>query len=250
MTKQHLYLIHGWGMNKAIWQPISDALAEYFEIHLLDLPGYGDAHAQYPANYNLANISQQLAEQIKVPGIILGWSLGGLVAQQIAINNPEKVTHLISLASTPCFQAHTQWYGIRPEVLQTFQQQLASDYQKTIERFLAIQAMGSATAKQDIKQIKQLLMQHPSPCKSVLAAGLSILEQADLRLNIADIKAPCFRLYGKLDSLVPAKAIEPIQQLHSQSQYYVFKKASHAPFISHPDEFSQVILSLLQKKTD
>lgn len=247
MTKQHLYLIHGWGMNKAIWQPITYSLTEYFEIHLLDLPGYGDAHASYPANYSLTNISQQLAEQIEVPGLILGWSLGGLVAQKIAISNPEKLTYLISLASTPCFQAHTKWPGIRPEILQTFQQQLANDYQKTIERFLAIQAMGSTTAKQDIKLIKQLLMQHTSPCKNVLAAGLSILEQADLRLNIADIKTPCTRLYGKLDSLVPAKAIAPIQQLHPQSQYYVFEKASHAPFISHPDEFSQVILSLLHK---
>lgn len=247
MTKQHLYLIHGWGMNKAIWQPISQSLAEHFEIHLLDLPGYGNAHAQYPANYSLANISQQLAEQITTPGIVLGWSLGGLVAQQIAISQAEKVTYLICLASTPCFQAQTEWPGIRPQVLQTFQQQLANDYQKTIERFLAIQTMGSTTAKQDIKLIKQLLMQHTSPCQQVLAAGLDILEQADLRLNIADIKAPCARLYGKLDSLVPAKAIEPIQQLHPQSQSYLFEKASHAPFISHPDEFSQVILSLLQK---
>ncbi len=243
MAKHNLYLIHGWGMNKAVWQPLLSQIESLFNIHLLDLPGYGDSHQTYPSEYSLANISEQIANQIKQPGILLGWSLGGLVAQHIAIHQPQTLTHLVCLASTPKFQAELEWRGIKPEVLTTFQQQLANDYHKTIERFLAIQAMGSDTARQDVKQLKNLLMQYQTPCEPVLAAGLNILAQADLRAELNKIQTPTIRFYGKLDSLVPIKAADAIAQLQPEAKQITFAKASHAPFISHATQFSQAMLA-------
>ncbi|MCU4677635.1 pimeloyl-ACP methyl ester esterase BioH [Catenovulum sp. 2E275] len=245
MALQNLYLIHGWGMNRSVWQVIENELKAHFKLHFLDLPGYANAHKHYPADYSLANISEQVAAKVNQPGILLGWSLGGLVAQQIALTQPQKLTHLICLASTPKFQASDNWSGIKPEVLSAFQQQLANDYQKTIERFLAIQTMGSDTARQDVKALKTLLLEHPTPDEFVLAAGLKILAEADLTKQINQISVPTLRLYGKLDSLVPAKAIEPIAQLQPNAQTIIFNKASHAPFISHPLEFSQALLANL-----
>ena len=247
MAKQDLYLIHGWGMNRSVWQTIAPQLEAVFNLHFLDLPGYGESCDRYPNEYSLANISKQIAGDIEKPGIVIGWSLGGLVAQYIAINFPNKIKQLICLASTPKFQACETWHGIKPEVLTLFQQQLSNDYQKTIERFLAIQTMGSDSARQDVKQLKDLLAQYPSPSEAVLAAGLTILAETDLRTEIKRIQIPTLRLYGKLDSLVPSKAIDEIAQLQPEANQFIFNKASHAPFISHPTEFSQALLAEWQK---
>ena len=60
--------------------------------------------------------------------IWLGWSLGGLVASQIALRHPERVQALITVASSPCFSAREAWPGIKPEVLAGFQHQLSEDF--------------------------------------------------------------------------------------------------------------------------
>ncbi|WP_016955171.1 pimeloyl-ACP methyl ester esterase BioH [Catenovulum agarivorans] len=248
MANNHpIYFIHGWGMNRAVWQPTFEQLSQKTKRPLiaLDLPGYGNSINQLPTNYNLAEISQQVATQMQTPGMILGWSLGGLVAQQIAISQPELVDQLVLVGSSPFFAASDNWPGIQNKVLSNFQQQLKLDYKKTLERFLAIQAMGSADAKQDIKTLKALLLTCEEPNAEALAAGLVILQTADLRGKIQQIAAPTYRLYGKLDSLVPKAAISQIEDLHPQSTSYVFDKASHAPFISHADEFCKYLQTLL-----
>ena len=234
-------------MNRAVWQPTFEQLSQQTNRPLiaLDLPGYGNSINQLPNNYNLAEISQQVATHITQPGSIVGWSLGGLVAQQIAINQPDLVGQLILVGSTPFFAAADEWPGIQDKVLHNFQQQLKLDYKKTLERFLAIQAMGSTDAKQDIKTLKSLLLTCDEPNADALAAGLVILQTADLREQINQISAPTYRLYGKLDSLVPKAVISQIEALQPTSTSYVFDKASHAPFISHADEFCKYLQTVL-----
>ena len=42
-AKPHLALIHGWGLGRAAWQPILKPLSAHYTLHLIDLPGYGEA---------------------------------------------------------------------------------------------------------------------------------------------------------------------------------------------------------------
>ncbi|AWB68995.1 pimeloyl-[acyl-carrier protein] methyl ester esterase [Saccharobesus litoralis] len=235
-------------MNQAVWLPVVEKLSTKFRVKCLDIAGFGNKSQRDLEPYTLAAISDDIANDINEPGIIAGWSLGGLVAQYLALHHPSKLTALITIASTPYFQAcqTTDWPGIKPAVLSGFQQQLAQDYQVTLERFLAIQAMGSPTAKQDIRQLKQQLLEYPSPHLNALKGGLTILEQADLRKNISNITLPTLRLYGRLDALVPQKAIEKIKVFQPSAESVVFAKASHAPFISHLDDFIEEIIRFSQ----
>lgn len=170
-----------------------------------------------------------------------GWSLGGMVAQKLALDFPEKVASLITIASTPRFINGPCWPGIQAELLAQFETELARNYQKTLERFLAIQAMGSATAKQDMKAIKQSISAYPSPSETALSAALKLLSTEDLRQHVGKIKQPTLRIYGRLDSLVPTSGIDRICELHPQSDTVVLPHASHAPFISHPQQSADII---------
>ncbi|WP_031570296.1 pimeloyl-ACP methyl ester esterase BioH [Rheinheimera texasensis] len=244
-TKPTVVLIHGWGLNHAIWQPVADVLAAEYQVLALDLPGYGLA-TNYPEPYSLAAITDQLAAQIPAQSFVLGWSLGGLVATQLALRHPAKVRSLALVASSPCFLQQPDWPGMNAQVMQQFAGSLSANLALTVERFLAIQAMGSDTARHDIKQLKQAVLSLPLPQAQVLAAGLEILATTDLRPELAKLSMPLFGCFGRLDSLVPVAMTTMLAELAPRAQISVLAKASHAPFISHQTEFLYWIRQCLQ----
>jgi len=248
-SKQSLVLLHGWGVNSAIFEPLVTQLCDEFNVTCLDLPGFGDKADDYPVSYTLDNIAAIVANLIPENSIVAGWSLGGLVATKVALKHPEKVDKLIHIASSPCFVAKDQWPGIKPDVLSMFHQQLEANISKTLSGFLKLQAMGSPHVREDIRLIQQLVEQKPQPSKFVLDKGLDILESCDLREHLSQLKQPLLRVYGKLDSLVPHKAIDIIDQLVPNSDSIVLAKASHAPFISHQSEFIEVLVNWIHQKS-
>ena len=106
---------------------------------------------------------------------------------------------------------------------------------------MAIQAMGSETAKQDIKAIREQVTQFPDPAEEALKKGLRILSTEDMRQDVGRITTPTLRLYGRLDSLVPTSGIDRICELHPQADTVVLPHASHAPFISHPQQTADIL---------
>ena len=151
------------------------------------------------------------------------------------------------MASSPCFSARDEWPGIKPDVLAGFQQQLSDDFQRTVERFLALQTMGTETARQDARALKKTVLALPMPEVDVLNGGLEILKTVDLRQPLQNVSMPFLRLYGYLEGLVPRKVVPMLDKLWPHSESYIFAKAAHAPFISHPAEFCHLLVALKQR---
>lgn len=227
-----MVMLHGWGVNCAVFAPLQSALTKY-RVHFVDLPGFGDSQAVEGDIHDWLNT---ILEVVPEQAIWTGWSLGGLVATLAAIHHPRRVSALCTIASSPCFMANEDWPGIPETILAQFAQQLTQDLDKTIERFLAIQAMGSETAKGDIKRLRELVLAKPKAQHAALAQGLTMLERVDLRSQLPQIGQPWLRVWGRLDGLVPRRVIKSMPQL-AQSQDLLLNKASHAPFISHQAEF-------------
>ena len=236
-----LVLLHGWGMNGAVWHGIAQQLADHYRVHLVDLPGFGNSPLIEGSDYSLPWLAEQVASVLPERCNLLGWSLGGLVASQLALTHPERVQSLITVASSPCFMARDEWPGIAPKVLAGFNQMLAGDFKQTIERFLAIQAMGSEHARDDIRQLRHWLAERPAPQLAALEAGLGLLADVDLRDELTTLSLPWLRIYGRLDSLVPKAAIPLLDERYPHSRSLVLDKASHAPFISHPAQFIAMV---------
>lgn len=241
----HLVLLHGWGLNAQVWDCIALQLSTQFTLHLVDLPGYGRSTG-FPA-MSLEKMAETVLAQAPERAIWLGWSLGGLVASQAALMAPSRVSGLVTVASSPCFSEQEGWAGIKPDILAGFQQQLSEDFQRTVERFLALQTLGTETARQDARQLKNAVLSLPMPTSEVLNGGLEILKTIDLRSVLADISLPFLRLYGRLDGLVPRKIIAPLDSRWPQSESIIFAKAAHAPFISHPEAFCDALSAFKQK---
>jgi len=249
-----IVLLHGWGLNSGVWQPLlalfNDNKESNYQLITIDLPGFGINSDVAIEPYSLINICQHINQIIDQPAIYLGWSLGGLIATEMALKYPEKVLALITVASSPYFveEPITNWPGIKENILNNFHQQLATDTAKTISGFLKIQAMGSPHIRQDLKLITKLVMDHPLPNQKTLSDSLALLSHCDLRLKLSSIEIPFLRLYGSNDSLVPKAVINNIKNLAPKSQQHIFDYASHAPFISHLDDFYQVLFPWLESQ--
>ncbi len=87
--KRDFVLLHGWGLNADIWHCIINRLAPHFRLHLVDLPGYGRSSGY--GDMSLSEMATVVLNQAPEKALWLGWSMGGLVASQIALNQPEQV---------------------------------------------------------------------------------------------------------------------------------------------------------------
>lgn len=234
--KPSLVLLHGWGLNHAVWQQLIPYLIDDYQVLTPDLPGFG-VNPSYPSPYSLSAVTAMLAAEIPDDSLVLGWSLGGLIATQLALIYPGKVKALALVASSPCFLAKEGWPGMEESVLSQFATALSKNLALTVERFLAIQALGSDTARQDIKALKQAVLSLPLPQPDALAGGLQLLADCDLRAKLAELQMPVAYCFGRLDSLVPAAIQHVLSQFCPAAEITMLPKASHAPFISHQADF-------------
>lgn len=241
--KHDLVLLHGWGLNAQVWQGVATRLAPHFRLHLVDLPGYG--RSQGFGALSLHEMAEVVLQHAPERATWLGWSLGGLVASQAALHAPERVSALITVASSPCFGAQETWPGIKPDVLRGFQQQLSEDFQRTVERFLALQTLGTGSARQDARLLKSVVLEQPIPRIEVLEGGLDILRQVDLRAEMGALIPPLLRIYGALDGLVPRQVAALLDECWPHSDSRVIPHAAHAPFISHPEAFVEQVLAFI-----
>ncbi|MCB1827427.1 MAG: alpha/beta fold hydrolase, partial [Coxiellaceae bacterium] len=190
-----LVLLHGWGFNAKVWGQFIPYLENNFTITALNL-----FHTE---PLNLETITQHVLKNTPEKAFYLGWSLGGLIAMNIAIHHPEKISKLVTIASTPKFIASDNWPGMSNALLEKFYESLKTDYKKTLQQFIALQFYGSQTDRTVIQTLKKQLSNNEPPSVTMLSDTLDILKKTDLRNELKKITCPQFYLFGRYDTLVP-----------------------------------------------
>jgi pimeloyl-[acyl-carrier protein] methyl ester esterase len=130
-------------------------------------------------------------------------------------------------------------------LLDTFAAELAEDYVRTLNRFLALQVRGSDGASEVLKTLHALMLVHGEPNPEGLRAGLEILRTADLRDSLGCIDCPALLLMGERDTLVPVNAGQAACELFPAAQLQVVAGAGHAPFIAQPETVAGLITGFL-----
>ncbi|MFO1372782.1 MAG: pimeloyl-ACP methyl ester esterase BioH [Candidatus Competibacteraceae bacterium] len=186
----------------------------------------------------LPDLCAAVAAVAPAPAAWIGWSLGGLVTQQLAITAPERVSKLVLVNSTPCFVQQPDWpHAIAPSMLRRFAEELRQNYHAVLKRFIALEVLGSEHATTQLHLLKAMLFQHGEPDVAALEDGLAILETADLRAELPRITCPTLLLTGQRDQLVPVAAGAAMLAHLPNARMHMFTRAGHAPFFSHLPEF-------------
>ncbi len=238
-------LLHGWALHGGMWGPWIEDLSLQARLHFIDLPGHG--RSAWPEGAStLRDLTCAVSPHVPKGAAVLGWSLGGMVALELARSRPGDLAALVLVATTPCFLAREDWpAGMNPGVLDGFAAGLAGDYRRTLANFLALQTWGDENATQALSSLRASLDAHGEPDPQALAAGLDILRKTDLRDGLASIAIPSLVIAGEHDRITPAAAGREMASRLPSARFVEVPKAGHAPFLSHPDIVRREVESFL-----
>lgn len=231
---EYLLLLHGWGTQSDCWQPLLSGLRQYVNVITVDyleaLADTGGLNAWF----------EQLLSQLPSRFAVMGWSLGGMLATRMAINFPQHVSRLITLASNLRFVADDSWPNAMPnDVFHQFEGGFAAAPAKTLMRFSGlitkmngINIDGTKTdmqSRQQLKTARQWAQQAGQLFSNeALSQGLSLLGELDNRQDFSQLRCPGLHLFAAHDALVPLAAMADIQDLAGADQVFeMVPDASH-----------------------
>ncbi len=240
-----LVMLHGWGMQSGVWGSFADRLACHCRLHLVDLPGHGRS-GRVEAVWSLAALAAAVLAVAPAHAAWLGWSLGGMVALQAALDAPERVDRLALIATTPCFAARDGWpHGVAPELIEKLAHSLANDYHATLRHFISLQLRGGEGERAAIRLLRESLSSRGEPDPAALEGGLGLLQRSDLRQRLSSIRQPTVVVSGGRDRLTSPAAAAELASLLPQAEHVGIEQAAHAPFLSHTEATLSAVIPLL-----
>ena len=214
-----LVLVHGLAGSWRWWRQVVPTLAAERTVLLVDLPGFGGLPRA--RRFDLDGSVEWLAgwwEQAELGAAdVVGHSLGGLLCARLAARHPETVRRLVLVA--PAGLPGRTAVGATAPLLRAL---LASR-----PRFLALLALDAAR----------------SGPVTIGTAALAVLA-ADLRADLASVRAPTLVLRGRKDHLVPHAHAEELARAQPDGRVRVLE-AGHVPMVEQPEELSRELLGFL-----
>jgi pimeloyl-ACP methyl ester carboxylesterase len=214
-------LVHGLSASGRWWSRNVPALTERFRVYVVDLIGFGRSRGA--GAFALAEAAAQLVEWMGSVGIgrtsIVGHSMGGLIAAELAADFPERVERLVLVDAATFFPPPT------------YRQQAFG-----LLRWLRYAPLGFL----------------PVLAEDAWRAGLVTLARAarellatDLGPKLERVRAPTLLIWGEHDTLVPPEVGERLRDRLPGAELAVIPGAAHNPMWDRPAAFNRLVLEFL-----
>lgn len=230
MSQPTLLFIHGWATNAQIWQYCYGNS----NIHYYDAP-------HFPDFIHLSKVLNSTVKQFSSPLTIVGWSLGGMLALQLAASQPEKIKKLVLVSSTPRFTScHTYSAGLSPALVKRLAKKIYQDKWQTQLDFYRLMFASSEYhfMEQFNAALAPLMADIPA---DTLASGLNYLLHTDLRDILAQIMIPCDIIHGTEDEICPLSAARYLASHLPKGNLHLLDGAGHIPFFTRAQEFQALL---------
>lgn len=237
-------LLHGVGGGRQAWgETMSDTgaalAAAGFTALAVDLPGYGLSPAIEP--YDLAGLAAAVARLIASccgsSAVLVGHSMGGMIAQETYARHPQLVKALALCFTSPAFAGGSseftrQFIAARIGPL---------DQGKSMAEIAAqlIPTMGSNS------KLAERLMAGVPP--ETYRKAVQLLTTFDRRKELADIKVPTLLIAGSEDKTAPPSVMERMAQKIPGAEYVLIPDCGHLGPMDRPEEFNAALLAFLRK---
>jgi pimeloyl-[acyl-carrier protein] methyl ester esterase len=167
---------------------------------------------------------------------LLGWSLGGQVALELAAAlPPEQVERLLLVAVTPRFCAAADWpHGLPEGQVRALERQLRRDCPGALKDFRERMLAGEELPSARCQRIDALIGPPPAPADAL--AALAALRREDQRSCLAALDCPTLVQHGELDAITLPGAARTLAEEIPGARLDLLPGIAHAPFLSRPDE--------------
>jgi pimeloyl-ACP methyl ester carboxylesterase len=240
-------LLHGWGDTKEIWRPALTALVSRGGRALApDLPGHGESPLAGAAR--MAHLAERVATLAAARGLrtfdLVGHSMGGNVALELALARPELVRRLVLVAPAalgPEMPAYTRIY-LHPAAGW-------AALRASLALYAGVAALAARLPEEWLRRAALPGLRRSASARASDPAGLRALLQGlfdnPLGPRLAGVHAPTLVVSGELDPLVPAALSRRVAAAIPGARYAGITRAAHHPMDERPHEFLQLLLDFL-----
>lgn len=240
-----LLMLQGWGMDITGWQYILEPLSQVFKVIILDNRGTGRSEVT-PGKYTtrlLADDTAVLLDHLQIDKAhVLGWSMGGMIAQELALAYPQKVNRLILSATSAKVTAKSSfiaWSHI--EAINRGELQTAVNWQLS---FCFSKALFANEAM--LFEIKESAMNPPYPVTyDGLVSQFAAIASHDRRRQLRTIKAPTLVLGAKEDGIIDIDQVKSLALEIDNSQLRILP-GGHMYHIEYPEIFGRTVIEFLE----
>ena len=234
-----LLLVHGLGYGRWGWGPAVEPLAEHARVLLFDNRGIGESDVP-PGPYAARTLAGDAVAVLDAAGVeradVVGTSLGGMVAQVVATDFPERVRRLVLACTTPGGGRAVPY----PEGTRKLLEQaatLAPDV--ALRRFVenALSPDAPATLVDEIVALRTANPPDPAGWQAQAAAA-AVFDGFD---RLAEIAAPTLVLHGTADRVVDVGNAPLLAQAIPDARLELFEGCGHLFFWERPARFAAVV---------
>jgi len=243
-----LVLLHGFPLDHRMWES-QTALADHVRLIVPDLRGFGGSAAA------VATSMEQLADDVAAllaalhvttPAVICGLSMGGYVAQHLAVRHPDRVAALVLVdtkleADTP--DARAARADLAAKVGRLGQGILAD---AMIPRLLA----GSAAARglphraAVEETLRRTILEQP--VASIQAALGALGSRPDMTEAMRHVRVPTLLIAGAEDAITPPECLERAEEIMPCTRLLIVPHAGHMTPLETPAVFNAAVLEFLR----
>ena len=235
-----LVLVHGFMGGSAQWDGYLDQLAEFFDLIAVDLPGFG-AHAHLPPLSSIGGYADWIIHHLREKGVaryhLLGHSMGGMIAQDMALKDSGRIDRIVLYA--------TGAIGVLPGRFETIEESKAR----------AAQDGATATARRIAATwfLDREAAAGFEPCAAIAAqttldgmnAGLDAMQSWSGDHNLNHIMQKTLILWGDRDRTYRWAQIQRLWTSIPHAALAVVPSSAHALHAEKPDLFQHILADFL-----
>lgn len=233
-------LLHGLGYGRWGWGPVVAPLAERFRVVLLDNRGIGESDVP-PGPYTARELADDVVVVLDEAGIerahVVGTSLGGMVAQELALGRPERVEKLVLACTTP---GGPKAYPLPARTLALMVQAPLLPPDVALRRFVE----NALAGPEHVEEITRLRLANP-PDLAGWAAQAAAGTSFDAFDRLGEIAAPTLVLHGTSDAVVDPRNAALLAERIPGARVELFPDCGHLFFWERPGRFVELVQDFL-----
>jgi len=237
-------MLHGIGGGHLSFAPQVETLASSgYRAVAWDMPGYGRSAPIEPYNFKgLAQSCITLIEALKCGDVVLvGHSMGGMVAQEVMARRPELVSKLVLCGTSPSFgKPDGDWQ--RDFIAQRTAPLDAGKSMAELAEVLVPQMVGPGSLPEGVRLATHCMSLVPA---STYRRALEALVTFDRRANLPRIAVPTLVVAGEHDRNAPPAVMKKMADAIPRSTYLEMGGVGHLQNLEAPDDFDGLLLNFL-----